>query len=184
MQYGGSKTGEISFTPKEIKKLISVCNTLEDEIFIRLEVAVGLRRDDCVHVKINNIDFKNNLLTFYEAKKDVTRSVPLPPNVMRLLKQYVQTLPRSQKYLFRCGKSKYGGKTLYNKLQTLCELAEIPKRPVHALRGSCAKIHLAEGWRTEQVGSLLNDLPSTIEQYYSCPSDSEIRELMEMSEVV
>ncbi|MGA2913007.1 MAG: site-specific integrase [Methanoregula sp.] len=183
-QYGGYKTGEISFTPKEIEKLISVCNTLADEIFIKLEVAVGLRREDCAHIKVKNIDFQNNTLTFYEKKKDKTRSIPLPPQLIRLLKQYVQTIPRSQEYLFKCGKSKYGGKTLYNRLQSLCSLAGIPKRPVHSLRASCAKLHLSEGWRIEAVASLLNDLPSTIEQFYSCPSDGEIRELMEKSVVV
>jgi integrase len=149
-----------------------------------LEVAIGLRREDCAKIKICNINFTDSSLTFYEKKKNIIRRVPLPPQLIRIVKQYVQTVPKTQEYLFKCGKSLYGGKTLYNKLQKLCELAGIPKRPVHALRSSCCKLHLSEGWQTNAVASLLNDLPSTIEQYYSCPSDAEIRELMEKSEVI
>ena len=180
----GFKTGELSFTKTEIDKIISCCNSIKDEVFIKLEISVGLRRDDCTKIKIKNINLVDETLTFYEQKKDITRTVPLPPQLIRLLKQYIQTLPKSQEYLFRYGKSKYGGKTLYNKLQRLCQLSGVPERPVHALRGSCAKLHLSENWRTEEVACLLGDLPSTIERYYSCPSNSEIRELMKKSQVV
>jgi len=180
----GFKTGELSFTRNEIDKLVSCCNSLEDEIFIKLEIAVGLRRDDCAKIKIKNVDLVDETLTFYEQKKNLTRSVPLPPPLIRLLKQYIQTLPKSQEYLFKCGKSRYGGKTLYNKLQKLCQLSGVRERPVHALRGSSAKLHLQEGWQISEVASLLGDLPSTIEKYYSCPSTSEIKELMKKSGVV
>jgi integrase/recombinase XerD len=180
----GYKTGEIAFTKKEVDKLLSVCNTLEDEVFIRLMIAVGLRREDAAHVEVANIDLVDGQLTFYEKKKDLTRSVPIPPSLIKVIKQYLQTIPKSQKFLFKCGKSEYGGRTLYNKLQNLCELAGIPNRPVHALRSSCAKLHLMEGWQISHVASLLGDLPSTIENYYVCPSNAEIRELMARSEIV
>jgi len=183
-KYGGRRTGEISFTAKEIEKLISVCNTLEDEIFIKLEVAVGLRREDCAKIELNNCNLQESTITFFEQKKQAIKTVPIPPALVRIMKQYIQTIPKNQKYLFRCGKSKYGGKTLYNKLQKLCKLAGVPARPVHALRGSCAKLHLLENWKVSDVASLLGDRTATIEQFYTCPSDGEIRELMAKSEVV
>jgi integrase len=180
----GYKTGEIAFTKKEIEKLLLVCNTLEDEVFIRLMIAVGLRREDAAHILINNINLDEGALTFFEAKKDLTRTVPIPPSLIKVIRQYLQTIPKTQKFLFKCGKSKYGGRTLYNKLQNLCKLSGIPERPVHALRSSCAKLHLLEGWNVSHVASLLGDLPSTIENYYTCPSNAEIRELMSKSELI
>lgn len=189
-------SGEKAFTKKEYEKLLAVCNTLEEEVLLKMAVALGIRRDDIARVLISNINFNENKLTFLESKKSgrdkVTKEidrpryhmVPIGPDLSQLLRKYVSTLPKKQEFLFTWGESKWGDRTAWRRLQILCERAGIPKRPFHALRATCIKFKQSEGWPVEATAKLVDDTIRVVQEHYSTPSDAEMAELMNKGEAI
>lgn len=173
-----SRTGEKALTPLEYEKLISVCNTLEEEVLIKLAVGLGFRRKDIAKIKIKNIDLNEGKITYYEHKKDRDRTIPLGAQLNQLLKKYIHTLPRDQVYLFKWGSSDWGDRTAHRRLTALCDRAGIPRRPFHALRGTCIKFKQKEGWPVEATAKLVGDTIRVVQEHYSVPSDAELSELM------
>lgn len=178
------KTGEHALTPKEYEKLLRVCNTFEEEALLKIAVGLGLRRSDISKIKISNIDLDGGKLSYYEQKKDRIRTVPLGPELTQLLKKFIPTLPRSQDFLFKWGKSKYGDRTAHRRLTDLCDRANIPRRPFHALRATCIKFKQKEGWPVEATAKLVGDTIRVVQEHYSVPSDAELAELMNEKEGV
>ena len=173
------RTGEKAFTRTEINKLLAACATLEDELLLKLGVSLGLRREDMVNVKVVDVDLTNNALSYYERKKSRLRVVPIGGNVSQLILKYMHTIPRSQKSLFA-----FSGSTAYRKLQRLCDLTGVPRRPFHALRSTCVKFCQAEGWPIEAVSELTGDSIRVIQEHYLTPSHAELHELATGKEVI
>jgi len=180
-------SGEKSLSQDEYDKLLTVCETLEEELLLRMAVELGLRRMDISKVKIADIDIDHAKLSYFEHKKDRIRTIPLSPRLVQKIKQYLATLPRTgrrQKMLFRWGATKYGDKTAYRRLQSLKERAGIrpgEALPFHALRATCVKMKQKQGWTPEQVARLIGDTVRVVQLHYSTPSDQELQELMERS---
>lgn len=173
------RTGEKALTPREYEKLLEVCNTLEDEVMLKLAVELGLRRVDIANVKINDVDLRNNTISYYEHKKDRTRTVPIGPKLAQLLRKYINTLPKGQKKLLN-----FSDRTAHRRLQALCERAGVSKRPFHALRATCIKFCQRNGWTPEQTAELVGDTLLVIQRHYSVPSFDEMKEVMEEKEVI
>lgn len=173
------KTGQKALTRKEYEKLLSVCDYLEDRVFLMVAVSLGLRRSDIVRIKIDNIDFQNHKLKYLEKKKhDRIREVPMGPKLEQEIKLLINTIPKNQKTLFS-----FKDRQAYNRFQTLCQRAEIPNRPFHALRATCIKLCQAQGWTIEQTAELVGDSTKVIQEHYTTPSWSELTEVMVTKEV-
>jgi len=96
-------SGEKALTRKEYEKLLSVIDTHEDELFLKMAITTGLRREDLANIKIGDVDLNEKLLYFHESKKNVNRSIPLMNDIVILLSRYLKTT--SGKYkdnLFSC----------------------------------------------------------------------------------
>lgn len=174
------RTGELAFTRKEYNKLLAACGTIEDELLIKIEVSLGLRREDVVNLMIDNIDLKDHTLTYIEAKKnDRIRTVPIGVNLQQVIVKYLNTIPKNQKKLFN-----FCGKTAYNKVQRLCDQAGVKRRPIHAMRSTCIKFCQAKGWPIEAVSELTGDSIRVIQEHYTTPSRAELQELAEANQVI
>jgi len=170
--------------PTDYKRLLRACNTIEDELMIRLAVSLGLRRKDLSRIKINNIDFDHRRLTYYEHKKRRDRTVPLSPALLQLLRKFINTIDKKERegYLFSWGKSEHGDLTAWRRLQKLCDLSGIDRRPFHSLRGTCVKFKQKEGWSPAQVAALIGDEIETVQKHYETPSAADLAELMSKEE--
>ena len=190
-------TGEVSFTKKEVEKLLAACTNLEDEVMLRLAVTTGLRRVDLSRVTIQNI--REGSLTFHEHKKDRRkegkvieerwRTIPLSPVVIQKIEQLKEALgkegqKKNEGYLFSWGKSEWGDKTAFNRLQALCSRAGIPERPFHALRSSAVKLMQASGYTPEEVAKITGDTIAVIQQHYATPTDAELMERVKAKELI
>lgn len=174
------RTGEYSLTRKEYEKLLDACSSIEDELMIKVAVGLGLRRYDLTHMMIADIDLSEETLSYHEKKKgNRIRTVFISAKLSQLIVKYLKTIPRDQKKLFA-----FSDKTAYNRLQKLCDIATIPRRPFHALRATCIKFHQAAGWRDEETAELVGDTIRVIQEHYSTPSKSEMREATETTEVI
>ena len=163
------KSGEKALNRKEYEKLISVIDNLEDELLIKLAVSTGIRREDLCSLKISNINLEDGILTFHESKKRVDRPIYLNPDVVILIKKFLNTQEDRQK-LFS-----FGGRTAYRHLNHWCRVANIPERPFHALRATCVKFCQAAGWRPEEVSKLTGDTIRVIQEHYATPTDGDMK---------
>jgi len=171
--------GEVSFSEEEWNKLLKVVDNLEDELMLKFAVSTGLRREDLANVFIENINFEQGTLIYYERKKHKNRVIPLQENVLKLIKIYLNNIPKKQRRLFD-----FTGRTAYNHLASLCDKAGIPRRPFHALRSTCAKFCLKAGWTELEVAKLLGDKIETIQTHYIVPSNSDMSEVVKKKSFV
>jgi len=170
---------QFALSKTEYKRLLQACGTLEEEVMLQIAVNLGLRRVDISKILIANIDLDNRTLTYHEHKKNRDRTLPFTQDMAQLLRKYLHTLTKDTKYLFSWGKSKYGDYTAYRRLQTLCDNAGIPRRPFHALRGTCYKFCKDRGWSVEQAAYMLGDSVNMAITHYGIPSPGEIKDLVD-----
>lgn len=170
------RTGEKALTRKEYEKLLSVIDVLEDEVMIKLAVSTGARREDLCNIKVADVNFDEHKVSFVERKKGSRIwTVPLSSEMCRLIKQLVNSRGKKQDdYIVS-----YSGRTAYRRFHKYCDRADIPRRPIHALRATCIKFCQASGWTPEQVSKLTGDTIATIQNHYLTPSTSEMQEVAE-----
>ena len=168
-----NRSGEKALKHKEYEKLISVIDRLDDEVCIKLAVSIGARREDLANIKVKDIDLDELKLSFHEKKKRRIHTVPLSPEMARMIKVLLHSKGKNQtEDLFP-----YSGRTMYDRLQKYCDKADIPRRPFHALRATCIKRCQAAGWSPEQVAKLVGDTIAVIQEHYAWPSSSEMQEV-------
>jgi len=172
------KSGEQALTKSEWEKLKGVINSFEDELLIKMAITTGIRREDLVGIKIQNIVLPDASLTFHESKKNRDRSIALSPEIVQLISKYLKTIPKRE-YLFD-----FTGRTAWNKLDRLCKLAGIPERPFHALRATCVKFCQSAGWKPEEVAKLTGDTIRVIQEHYATPSEGDMKEAVQKRPVI
>jgi integrase len=174
------KTGQFALTEKEYERVLDACSSVEDETLIKFTVATGLRRADVVRIERQNVNIETGKITFSEKKKGGRiRDIYIGPKLRQVLTKYVKTIPKDQKMLFG-----FSERTAYNKLQNLCDIAGIPRRPFHALRATCIKRCQKAGWTPEQVVDLTGDTLRVIQEHYAVPGTSEMVEVALTKEIV
>lgn len=172
-------SGEKSLTPGEFQKLMGVVGVLEHELLIKLAVATGIRRDDIVGIRIADIDFQERKIKFYEHKKRRIKDVFVNDEMILLITKHLNTLPKGREMLFSIK-----GRQAYNILQKYCDLSGIGRRPFHALRATCIKFCQIAGWTPEQAARHVGDKLETIQEHYTVPSESELKELANKKKVI
>jgi integrase len=169
-----------AFNLDEIKRMLEACTNTADYLMILLSYRYGFRREDIAKVRLSNIDFVNNTLTFHEQKKDRDRTLPIEPDVVSELRRYKATVPKNQVYLLPFN----DGSTCWIHLQDICTAAKIPVppgrtgRPFHSLRGTCVKYRQSQGWSVNQCAALLGDEPETVMKHYLTTTTDELAALM------
>lgn len=166
-------------------KVMLACKTNEQTCLIGIACEMGLRREDAVSLETANIDLDNKMLTFIEHKKNRTRMLPMPNQIVQDIVKHLNTFKKTPKFLFPAKRtSKTGhmsGMEAWRTLQELCIAADIPApedrkdRPFHALRGTCYKLKQnRDKWTVEQAAAWLGDTPETAMKHYGKTTISEL----------
>ncbi len=181
--------GEYSLTKKELEKMFSVVDNLEDLVLLEVAVTTGIRREDIGHgmikrkrksnwikiesgIRIKDIDFSEKKLSFYESKKDRIHTVPLEESGLMNIRRLINSRGKQQSEFLIT----YSGRTAYTKLQEYCDKAGIRRRPFHALRATCIKLRQEAGWAEAKTAKLIGDTVNVVQTYYATPSFSELAE--------
>ena len=173
------RTGEFALTRKEYEKLIAACVNQEDRVMIMIGVSLGLRRSDLVRLRWADVDYEKAELHYREKKKgDRLRTVPIGPRLMQELK-ILQSAQKKQQTVLS-----FRDRQAYTRFNRVCEIAGIPKRPIHALRATAIKFMQAAGWSPEEVAEITGDTIRTIQEHYLTPSRSELAEAAREREVL
>lgn len=169
--YGHS--GEVSFSEETWKKLMATVDNMEHELFLKFAVTTALRREDAVSVLIENIDFENKRLTYYEKKKRRWRTIPMDADVLRMVKQILNLTKRKNGKLFD-----FCGKTAWNILNRYCKKAGIEPHPFHAIRATSVKFYYKANWDELEISNLTGDTIEVLRKHYRVPSKDDMDEVM------
>lgn len=83
--------GRVVFhTPKEVKKILSVCNK-EWQLVVLLGCRAGLRREELAFLKWEDVDFKNNQLYIAPHKTEKYRYIPIAEDLRKALEKAKKT---------------------------------------------------------------------------------------------
>lgn len=191
MKYQSDKytSGEKALTRKEYEKLLAVIDTHEDELFLKMAITTGLRREDLANVKIGDIVLNDRLLSFHESKKNRNRSIPLTDEVCLLLSKFLKTVDKREK-LFSCSGTqmyrRFNGYDDNKKKHHIgyFDKAGIANRPIHALRATAIKFMSEAGYSDPQIMAITGDTLAVIQQHYMTPSMDELRNAVKEKKIL
>ena len=143
------------FTQEEIKKLYNKSTQLQT-IILHLCYACGMRRNEAVELKINDIDLENCLLYIRKGKGKKRRVIPFTKQVQKDLKIFLSIEaevrhPINEKVL------KITATRIYEEFKKLLKKADLDnqKFTLHCLRHTIATQLLEQGMELEKVRDFL-----------------------------
>ena len=136
---------------EEVERLIDSADSPLHRVWILTLYATGMRREELVQLKVNNIDSARMLIHIQQGKGNQDRDVMLSPRLLEELRRYCRSAnPRPKTYLFPGGGSAHAtdvpicGKSVFFAVRNAAARAGIRKRVhPHTLR-HCFATHLLE----------------------------------------
>ncbi|MFW9992618.1 MAG: site-specific tyrosine recombinase/integron integrase [Candidatus Odinarchaeota archaeon] len=137
-----------TITVEEVKNLLEAAESSRNRLILLLLYSTGLRVSELASLKVNDIQFDENLVKVVRGKGSKDRIVPINENVATILKEYIERSADSRKdnSVFI---NKYGlgltARSIQRIVKTSKERAELDKKVTpHVLRHAFAT-HLIEG---------------------------------------
>ena len=164
---------------EEVEEMIKGIRNLKHRSIISLIYACGLRRGELLDLKLNSVDSKRGLLIIKSAKGNKDRIVPIPSNLVEILRNYY-TRYKPKYWLFEGVNKgeKYSEASLW-KIFKLARLeAGISKNvTLHTLRHSYATHLLETGTDLRHIQVLLGHKSSKTTEIYTHVSSSTIQNI-------
>ncbi len=154
-------------------------------IIIDFLYSTGVRLSELITIKMNSVDFINNQITVL-GKRNKERIIPLLPNIVSLLKEYIIQRNEiensaSTDYLFITPK----GNKLYSSYiykivnELLGSVSSKKKKSPHILRHTFASHLLNKGADLNSIKDLLGHSSLSSTQYYTHNSIEKIQKMYE-----
>lgn len=164
-------------TISEIKRLINSTNNIKHKLIIKLLYGCGLRVNEIINLKKEDINFEENLIKIRLAKGKKDRFLKIPFSIKDELESYLKL--NDSNYLFP---SNRGGKlttaTIQAILKSSAKKAEIKKRVYpHLLRHSFATHLLENGTDIKIIQKLLGHSDIKTTQIYTQISQASIKNI-------
>ena len=164
---------------EEVFKIINVTRNIKHKCILSLLYSAGLRRQELLNLKVEDIDSKRMLITIKLGKGKKDRVTVLSTKVLKDLRNYFREF-RPKLYLFESPKGeKYSATSVSKLLKRSAYYAGIHKNVTpHMLRHSFATHLLESGTDLRYIQSLLGHSSSKTTEIYtqvSLPSLQEIK---------
>ena len=139
------------FTQEEIKHLYSKSNQLQT-IILHLCYACGMRRNEAVELKINDIDLENCLLYIRKGKGKKRRVIPFTKQVKKDIEFFLSVEKNKTENLLNITATR-----IYEEFKKLLKKVELEtqKFTLHCLRHTIATQLLEQGMELEKVRDFL-----------------------------
>ncbi len=142
-----TQQGKIAYlTQEELRGLLAVIQDQRDRALFYLAYHHGLRASEVSLLQRQNIDAPTGHIYIHRLKGSISKTYPIQPEDLRLIRSYLQTHRDGSPYLFITNRGMpLERRSYWDLMQKYGELAEIPKekRRFQALRNSVA-VHLLE----------------------------------------
>lgn len=160
----------------EIQLLISSFTNIKHKAIISTIYSAGLRLEECLNLKIIDIDSENNIIRVRSGKGNKDRNVLLSDKLIRILRNYYK-IYRPTEYLFEGQNGgKYSASSVQSIMRTALKKNNIKKHATpHTLRHSFASHLLESGTDIRIIQEILghNDIRTT--QIYTHISSVNIK---------
>ena len=185
------RVGRDALSKDEIVKVLNSCDRISDKALIQLAISTGIRRADIVAIKRADIDLETGNLKFVKQKKKRIWEVIIPSDAcIATLKQHINS-SRNSIWLFPSPKTtgKFKNAHLHDRqawdiFNENLDKCKVKRRPFHALRATCVKQCLENGWSWEAISELTGDLISTLQYHYATPSIGEMKKLAKEKQLI
>ena len=183
------KTGQFALTSMQVDKLLQSFNSIQDKAMISVAISIGLRREDLVRLKYNDVKLPH--ITYYEQKKRRTRTVTVPSDeVIQTIKMHINSMRKSE-WLFpspkTTGKFKnahVSSRHVYDVFNEHLDQIGVKRRPFHSLRATCYKLLQVAGWKERQACEMLGDSLRVAQEHYDAPSEEEMNDLAKHKQIL
>ena len=138
-----------------------------NKLIIELFYVTGIRLSELINIKIEDIDFQNQLIKVL-GKRKKERLIPLSPSMIRLLKSFIEENQLNH-FLF----TNLEGNKLYTKLvyrivnKYIGEISSVNKKSPHILRHTFATHMLNNGADINAIKELLGHANLSATQVYT-----------------
>lgn len=182
-----SKRVQVPFSEKEITSVINNINEVDDfkslrnKLIVELFYSTGIRRNELINIKVQDINFFNNSLKIL-GKRNKERVVPLLPSVKDSIQIYLKErnlITDNSDALFMTDKKKKLYPTLVYRIinEYFSTVSSKVKKSPHVLRHSFATHLLNEGADLNSVKELLGHSSLASTQEYTHSSLGKLKEV-------
>ncbi|MDC9723059.1 MAG: tyrosine-type recombinase/integrase [Urechidicola sp.] len=182
-----SKRVQVPFSEKEIISVINIINeesdfkSLRNKLIVELFYSTGIRRNELINIKVQDVDFFNNSLKVL-GKRNKERIVPLLPSVKDSIQIYLKErnlIVDNSDALFMTDKKKKLYPTLVYRIinEYFSTVSSKVKKSPHVLRHSFATHLLNEGADLNSVKELLGHSSLASTQEYTHSSLGKLKEV-------
>lgn len=168
----------------EVQALWDACETPRDRCLIALMYVLGLRCIDSSRINVEDIDWRNECVTV-TGKGGHERTLPLPPQVARALRDWIACDPRTSGPLFPSYAGRLKAATISGRVSELLYRANVKQhaydgRTAHALRRTAATETLDASGDLRAVQNLLGHVDlSSLRHYLARANVAEIRSALD-----
>ena len=163
-------------TKEEVRKLIEAAGSKKTRIIIELIYSAGLRVSECTNMKVDDIDFNENMISVKSGKGSKDRVTLLSPVTAAHLKKYILTLDKDEKYLFPGNNGTLSPRNIQKIIQKTAKRAGIKKKTTpHTLRHSFATHLLENGTDIRLIQELLGHSSIATTELYTHISKKQLK---------
>ena len=182
-----AKRVQVPFSEVEIEKVmksdseIQSFESVRNKLIVELLYSTGMRRSELIQLKINDIDFSNQVVKVL-GKRNKERFIPLLKSVKSSLQEYLvyrNEIETEESYLLLTKKGKKTYDTLVYRIinNYFSSVSSKIKKSPHVLRHSFATHLLNEGADLNSVKELLGHSSLASTQVYTHSSLGKLKEL-------
>jgi site-specific recombinase XerD len=168
----------VILSKEEVHTILSCITNLKHKALISTLYACGLRLGELLNLTLKDIDSQRMLVRIEQGKGKKDRYVPLPGNLLELLRAYYKKY-KPYYYLFE-GQSggKYAARSVQNVFKRAVARAGVKKHvSVHTLRHSYATHLLESGVDVRVIQKLLGHASIKTTQIYTQVTHSKIQKV-------
>ena len=182
-----AKRIQVPFSQKEIEEVIKLLSevtgfqSLRNKLIVELLYSTGIRRNELIELKVDNIDFSNNTIKVL-GKRNKERFIPVLTSVKKSLENYLEERgkvnPTTDHLFFTDKQNKLYPTLVYRIInEYFSTVSSKVKKSPHILRHSFATHLLNEGADLNSVKELLGHSSLASTQVYTNNSISKLKEV-------
>ncbi len=166
-------------TKNEVKKLISVLDNKKSKLMASLIYACGFRVSEITNLKINDLNFEENMGHVKSGKGRKDRIFNIPKGLKKkLMKQVKNQKENKEEFLFSGPKGKLSHRNIQKIIKKAAHKAGIDKKVhPHTLRHSFATHLLEDGTDIRYIQSLLGHSSIATTELYTHISREKLKDI-------
>jgi site-specific recombinase XerD len=164
---------------KELQMMINSPGNLKHRLIIAMLYSLGLRRSELIHMRMEDVDFDNELIFIRQAKGRKDRVNQMPGILKNMLIEYVQLYKPRYWLIEGVAGKQYSESSIASIVKTASRKSGIKKHVTpHVLRHSYATHLLEDGVDIRFVQKLLGHNSIKTTQKYTHISDISLRRII------